>query len=103
MKMEKIVRKTNDIYTNRMREYKDEDIIQEWSKQIAEKIAVQKDKFIEDALRRFAKPPIKGEITKGKIKWRGIVVIDDTINSKMWLRQRGVDIPFVFDYKIRIW
>jgi len=32
-------------------------------------------KIFETALRTMAKPPIKGEITKGKIRWRGIRIV----------------------------
>lgn len=41
---------------------------------------------------------IKGEITKGKIKWRGIKlkVQNDLGSSKYQLSQRGVDISPVF-------
>ena len=41
---------------------------------------------------------IKGEITKGKIKWRGIKlkVQNDLSSSKYQLNQRGVDISPVF-------
>jgi hypothetical protein len=41
----------------------------------------------EEALRTRAVPPIKGEITKGKLKWRGIVMVHQ--DDAKWLSQRG--------------
>jgi hypothetical protein len=38
---------------------------------------------------QFAQPPIKGEITKGKIKWRGIKAVDCFETGEKWLEQRG--------------
>jgi hypothetical protein len=67
---------------------------------IINQILNNQDKFIDYILRNHVKPPIKGEITKGKIKWRGITILNDIGYSKLWLRQRGVDIPIVFDYSI---
>lgn len=45
------------------------------------------------AVRKNALPPIKGEITKGKIKWRGIKSFYKrtiTGQTEKWLEQRGV-------------
>jgi len=46
----------------------------------------------------FRKVGIKGEITKGKIKWRGIKMkVRNNLNSTDYqLNQRGVDISPVF-------
>lgn len=49
------------------------------------------DEILETALRTMAEPPIKGEITKGKIRWRGIRLCtqNDGLKSYTWLEQRG--------------
>ena len=46
------------------------------------------------ALRTIAKPPIKGEITKGKVRWRGIRLVqyNDGFKYTKWLEQRGKQI-----------
>jgi len=46
----------------------------------------------ENVLRTTVTPPIKGEITKGKLNWRGIKVVhqQEGLNSCYWLEQRGV-------------
>jgi hypothetical protein len=42
----------------------------------------------------FAEPPIKGEITKGKVRWRGIKLVQHNNGIKYikWLEQRGKQI-----------
>ena len=47
---------------------------------------------------------IKGEVTKGKIKWRGIKMkVHSDINStKYQLNQRGIDISPIFEIKTEI-
>ena len=55
----------------------------------------QREEVFEFSLRNTCKPPIKGEITKGKIKWRGIVHYTQYNNnfiSTEWLSQRGIQI-----------
>lgn len=46
------------------------------------------------ALRTMAEPPIKGEITRGKVKWRGIRIVqqNDGFKYTKWLEQRGKQI-----------
>lgn len=46
------------------------------------------------ALRTTAQPPIKGEITKGKVRWRGIRIVQHNEGFKYtrWLEQRGKQI-----------
>lgn len=55
--------------------------------------AVQKkiNEIFEYALRNVAVPPIKGKITKGKIRWRGITLVQKNgyPQSEWWLEQRG--------------
>ena len=54
----------------------------------------QEEEIFTTALRTMAEPPIKGEITKGKIRWRGIRIIRQQIgfDSYSWLEQRGKQI-----------
>jgi hypothetical protein len=58
------------------------------------------------ALRTMAKPPIKGAITKGKLIWRGIRIVqyNDGFKYTKWLEQRGNQISqkIVFNGKIEI-
>jgi hypothetical protein len=58
------------------------------------------------ALRTIAVPPIKGEITKGKIKWRGIRIVQYNNHFKhtKWLEQRGKQISpkIIFDRSFKI-
>jgi len=44
-----------------------EEVTKKWEESMK-----MKDEFLIAQLREFAVPKIKGEITKGKIKWRGI-------------------------------
>ncbi len=54
----------------------------------------EREKKIEEILRTIVQPPIKGDITKGKMKWRGITIAYQTIGleSYMWIQQRGKQI-----------
>lgn len=74
------------------------EMFEKLQKDLIEQINKQIDSFIENILRNHVHPQIKGDITKGKIKWRGIKINHDQFNSKVWLTQRGIDIPIVFDY-----
>lgn len=54
----------------------------------------KENEIFEKALRENAKPKITGEITKGKIRWRGIRIVqkNDFLKSVKWLEQRGKQI-----------
>lgn len=52
-----------------------------------ESVAKQKERMIKDCLTTNAVPPIKGEITAGKVKWRGIKFYEQ--GNYMWIAQRG--------------
>ena len=54
----------------------------------------KENEIFEAALRNNAIPKIKGEITAGKIKWRGIRIVqqNDFLRSFKWLEQRGKQI-----------
>ena len=51
----------------------------------------KEEEIFTTALRTMAEPPIKGEITKGKIRWRGIRIVqqNDGFKYTKWLEQRG--------------
>jgi len=57
-------------------------------------ILKKEDEIFMSAVRLNAKPPIKGEITKGKLKWRGIKIVqqNDEFVTIKWLEQRGQQI-----------
>ena len=54
----------------------------------------KEEELFTTALRVIAKPPIKGEITKGKVRWRGIRIVqyNDGFKYTKWLEQRGKQI-----------
>lgn len=54
--------------------------------------------WFKETLKKYAKPPLTGEITKGKLKWRGIVLCEQPSHNKSWITQRGEKIgdEFVF-------
>lgn len=54
----------------------------------------KQDQIFEKSLRENAIPKIKGDITKGKLRWRGIrmVQVNGIMNTEKWLEQRGVQI-----------
>ncbi len=61
--------------------------------QIIDQVAKQQNDLLEYSVRNFAVPPVKGEITKGKIQWRGISLIQNGAAEygkiEKWLEQRG--------------
>ena len=60
------------------------------------------DEQMEKHLRLNVYPPIEGELTKGKLKWRGVVLCqsnDSGIKIERWLEQRGVAITPKFSLK----
>jgi len=61
----------------------------------------KEEEIFTSALRIMAEPPIKGEITRGKIRWRGIRIVqyNDGFKYTKWLEQRGKQISpkIVFD------
>lgn len=52
--------------------------------------SMRREEFLDKTLREHAVPPIKGEITKGKIRWRGIKACQQ--GNALWLEQRGKQI-----------
>ena len=64
-------------------------------------IIQKEDEFIKNQL-KLVVPKIKGEITKGKLKWRGIklIEINDINGTTKWIEQRGKQIGERLEYKI---
>jgi len=64
----------------------------------------QEEELFITALRVMAEPPIKGEITKGKIRWRGIRLIRQQVgpDSYSWLEQRGKQISPKFHIEAKL-
>ena len=64
----------------------------------------QEEELFITALRTMAEPPIKGEITKGKIRWRGIRLIRQQVglDSYSWLEQRGKQISPKFHIEVKL-
>ena len=64
----------------------------------------QEEIFFKRYIEEFANPPIKGEITKGKIRWRGIkiVQVNNGFQIIKWLEQRGKEISpkIVIDFNV---
>lgn len=59
--------------------------------------AVEKEyELFEKAVRTNASPPITGEITPGKLKWRGIRRCFNKRTNESWLEQRGLPISEKF-------
>jgi len=61
---------------------------------IADIITKNEEEIFINSLRLNAEPPVKGEITKGKLKWRGIKICEknDIFKYSIWLEQRGKQI-----------
>jgi hypothetical protein len=64
----------------------------------------QEEELFTTALRTMAEPPIKGEITKGKLTWRGIRLIRQQVgfDSYSWLEQRGKQISPKFHIEAKL-
>ena len=58
-------------------------------------------KIFEHAIKTNSLPPIKGEITRGKVRWRGIkcfTKFTGTGHVQKWLEQRGVAISPIIEF-----
>ena len=65
---------------------------------ITQSLAKKQNDIFAKAVYENAKPKIKGEVTKGKMKCRGIRIMQR--GDKSWVSQRGVCISPVFDTKV---
>lgn len=81
-------------------------LIYEIQEELAEKYK-ELDLRMEYALRNKIDKPIKGEITKGKLKWRGISLgvykSDECIGYALFQRGAIVSFDFVNDKQYQIW
>ena len=60
--------------------------VQEWIKEMMDNFYCEVWSVVEHILRNYVDPPIKGEITAGKIRWRGLaLVFADTENGQVFL------------------
>lgn len=73
---------------------------------VSQTMAKAIDIELKNIILTYSVPPIKGEITAGKIKWRGIklCIQNDFDNSTHWVEQRGVKIgkEFVINYNFKL-
>lgn len=62
----------------------------------------KQDEIFEAAVRNIAVPTIRGKITKGKIRWRGIklIVKNDPLKREECLEQRGKRISPIISFTI---
>lgn len=74
------------------------------TQRLFDEVLRQEEELFTTALRVMAEPPIKGEITKGKIRWRGIRLIRQQIelDSYSWLEQRGKQISPKFHIEVKL-
>lgn len=76
------------------------------AEQFHQKVALSREKWMEDILRNYATPPVKGEITAGKLKWRGIRLcvkaegVFPFRDNVEWVEQRGKAIGHPFSIKL---
>lgn len=61
-----------------------------------DKAAAMEYALFEKGVLENAMPPVKGEITPGKMKWRGIRRVFNQYTGQSWLEQRGKRITEVF-------
>jgi len=71
-----------------------QDNLTEIYQKMVKQILQEEEKIFTKSLRHFAEPPIKGEITRGKIIWRGIKLVRQRTMTDYtsWLEQRGKQI-----------
>lgn len=74
------------------------------TQRLFDEVRRQEEELFTTALRTMAEPPIKDEITKGKLTWRGIRLIRQQVgfDSYSWLEQRGKQISPKFHIKAKL-
>jgi hypothetical protein len=74
------------------------------TQRLFDEVRRQEEELFTTALRTMAEPPIKGEITKGKLTWRGIQLIRQQVglDSYSWLEQRGKQISPKFHIEAKL-
>jgi uncharacterized Fe-S cluster-containing radical SAM superfamily protein len=81
---------------NVYQDYFEKTDIQKLQEEIIERLLKVKEDAIKDALRIYVNPPIKGEITKGKLTWRGLRLVEDFSNNTFWIEQRGIIVTPIY-------
>lgn len=59
------------------------------------------DAVIDYACRYLVTPPIKGEITRGKVKWRGLRLV--FLPSEMKMEKDGDKMKFTYEQRYELW
>lgn len=77
------------------------DTIQEITRKHIAAIIKKEDEIFESSVRNNATPKVKGEITFGKLKWRGIIIASD-LKGNSWLEQRGKRISPIIQRTITV-
>ena len=76
--------------------------IQELQTQIIKEMMEGLNKTLETIVRVYSVPPIKGEITEGKLKWRGLRLCSSPMtlaDNMYWIEQRGKQIGYKVVFK----
>jgi len=73
---------------------------EELYEQMQADIVKQFNKSFKETILQHAEPKIKGDITKGKLKWRGIKYINQPEKNLVWIEQRGKQIGNAFSTKV---
>lgn len=106
--------KTIPVFSGQLSNDKIADMLKEMSAEYVKERQIEAAKqhesdAIEFTLRYIAQPPIKGDITSGKIKYRGIKLITKTtplpnggLKTERWLEQRGKIICNISAYTFTI-
>ena len=81
---------------NVYQDYFEKTDIQKLQEEIIERLLKVKEDAIKDALRIYVNPPIKGEITKGKLTWRGLRLVEDFSKNTFWIEQRGIIVTPIY-------
>lgn len=73
------------------------------TQRLFDKVCRQEEELFTTSLLTRAEPPIKGEITKGKLTWRGIRLIRQQVGFDFysWLEQRGKQISPKFHIEVK--
>lgn len=59
------------------------------------------DQILEFACRHLVLPPIKGKITRGKVKWRGLRLV--FVPSEMKMEKDGDKMNFSYEQRWELW
>lgn len=76
--------------------YQLEEIQKKQMLEFYQKFDSMREEAFEKAIREVAIPPVKGKITRSKLRLRGIRICQMRFGSETWLEQRGVRISPIF-------